>query len=109
MPPEERRKTIGVKRAASVERVENDNAELKRAHVQSVREHIQELRQQQMAAAIASADAAQAVSTEPPPPAAAAAAPAAPAPPPAVKTGTRSGKGAATRSASRSPPAGRSR
>lgn len=44
VPPEERRQAIGVKRAASVERVENDNAELKRAHVQSVREHIRELR-----------------------------------------------------------------
>ena len=44
VPPEERRQAIGVKRAASVERVESDNAELKRAHVQSVREHIRELR-----------------------------------------------------------------
>ena len=44
VPPEERRQAIGVNRAASVERVESDNAELKRAHVQSVREHIRELR-----------------------------------------------------------------
>jgi hypothetical protein len=49
--PEERRQAIGVKRAASVERVENDNAELKRAHVESVREHILELRAAQLAAA----------------------------------------------------------
>ena len=51
VPPEERRQVIGIKRAASVERVENDNAELKRAHMQSVREHILELRAAQQASA----------------------------------------------------------
>ena len=49
MPPEERREAIGMKRSASVERIENDNAVLKRAHVQSVREHILELRAAQLA------------------------------------------------------------
>jgi len=64
VPPEERRQAIGMKRSASVERIENDNAVLKRAHMQSVREHILELRevQQQAAAgrAAAMAEAAKA-------------------------------------------------
>lgn len=38
-----------MKRSASVERIENDNAVLKRAHMQSVREHILELRAAQLA------------------------------------------------------------
>ena len=38
-----------MKRSASVERIENDNAVLKRAHIQSVREHILELRAAQLA------------------------------------------------------------
>ena len=49
VPPEERRQAIGMKRSASCERIEHDNAVLKRAHMQSVREHILELRAAQLA------------------------------------------------------------
>ena len=49
VPPEERRQAIGMKRSASVERVEHDNAVLKQAHMQSVREHLLELRAAQQA------------------------------------------------------------
>ena len=44
IPPEDRREVVGVKRRASLERIERDNAKLRMAHVQSIRDHISELR-----------------------------------------------------------------
>lgn len=49
VPPEERRQAIGVKRALSVERVESDNAEIRRVNTQSMREAILELRAARLA------------------------------------------------------------
>lgn len=50
VPPEERREAIGVKRALSVERVESDNAEIRRVNTMSIREAILELRAARLAA-----------------------------------------------------------
>ena len=44
VPPEERRECIGVKRALSIERVESDNAQIRRVNCMSMREAILELR-----------------------------------------------------------------
>ena len=49
VPPEERRQAIGVKRALSVERVETDNAEIRRVNTMSMREAILELRAARLA------------------------------------------------------------
>ena len=50
VPPEERREAIGVKRALSIERVESDNAEIRRVNTMSIREAILELRAARLAA-----------------------------------------------------------
>ena len=49
VPPEQRRQAIGVKRALSVERVESDNAEIRRVNTQSMRVAILELRATRLA------------------------------------------------------------
>ena len=49
VPPEERRESIGVKRALSIERVESDNAEIRRVNTMSMREAILELRAARLA------------------------------------------------------------
>ena len=43
IPPEERRIAVGMKRAHSLERIERDNAELRKAHAESLRSHMHEL------------------------------------------------------------------
>ena len=43
IPPEERRIAVGMKRAHSLERIERDNAELRKAHAESLRTHMREL------------------------------------------------------------------
>ena len=90
VPVERRRQVIGVTRAASQDRVEADNVALKRAHSESIREHIRDLRakreleQKQSAEASAGAPSAEAASSAPataegpPPPASAEAAASAP-------------------------------